>query len=145
MVSQLHFATCFCTSLESRCGSKRSRCQTVTEQQFPTVGIFVFQIIVIKLVHYQFENFDNAKTYGNWFIRMLACSANKREIVVDDLSTAKSRPADTAFASLFGSQMRRTLTRCLTCCIVLPKVAFSCNFAKSDSNSSRAIFRRSEQ
>jgi len=67
----------------------------VGEQQFATVGIFGFQIVVIKLVRYQFGNFKNAKTYGNWFIQgdMLACSANKREIIVDDLGTAKSRPA----------------------------------------------------
>jgi len=30
--------------------------------------------------------------------------------------------------------------RCLICSIVLPKVAFAWSFAKSDSNSSRAIF-----
>ena len=68
---------------------------SVGEQQFATVGISGFQIVVIKLIPLQFGNFENAKTYGNWFIQSdtLACSAKKREIIVDDLSTAKNRPA----------------------------------------------------
>jgi len=64
---------------------------SVCEQQFTTTGIFRFQIVVIKLIHYQFRNFENAKAYGNRFVQ--GEQANKREIIIDDLSTAKSSPA----------------------------------------------------
>ena len=67
----------------------------VGKQQFATVRVFGFQIVVMKLIHYQFGNFENAKSDRDGFIQgdTLACSANKREIIVDDLGTVKSRPA----------------------------------------------------
>ena len=66
----------------------------VGKQQFATVQLFGIEIIIIKFVRHQFEKFENAKTYGNWFIQRdtLACTANERQIVVDDLGTTKSRP-----------------------------------------------------
>jgi len=55
----------------------------------------------------------------------------------------------TAFLSVVGSAMRRIFTLCLTCSMVLPKVAFACNFAKSDSKSDltsrRCLLQRSIQ
>ena len=115
----------------------------VSNQEFATVGVFRLEVIIIKLIHYQFRNCEYTKSNRDGFIHgdTLACSANKHEIV------NKQRKVDrlTAFASLFGSHIRRTLTQCLTCSIVLPKVAFAYNFAKSDLNLSRAIFQRSVQ
>ena len=76
------------------------------------------------------------------FSDALACRVNEREIIIDDLGTAKSRPAHRFRQFIWVTDQANVN---LTCSIVLPKVAFASRFAKSDSNSSRAIFRCSVQ
>jgi len=65
----------------------------VGKQYFAMVYVFGLQIVVVKFIHHQFRHFENAKTYGNWFIHSdtLTCRANEREIIIDDFSKAKSR------------------------------------------------------
>jgi len=40
----------------------------IGEQQFTTVQVFGLEIVIVKFVHHQFGNFENAKSYGDGFI-----------------------------------------------------------------------------
>ena len=67
----------------------------ISKYKFTAVQVFGLEIVIVKFVHYQFRKFKYAKSYGYGFIQRdaLACPAKECEIIVNDLSTAKSRPA----------------------------------------------------
>ena len=63
----------------------------VGKQKAATVGIFRFQMIVIKSVHYQFRQFQNCKSDGYWFVQrdLLSRASDQQKVVVDYFALSK--------------------------------------------------------